>query len=400
MTERIHLRASIDRQGELLDELDRKLNQLAILDPSPGLPHAAELRPVCRRLRPVFDREIGPLRETLADIRSTSAKAAPADSWARIESIAGQVERVAEDVLLFIQGSLVRAAGLEGGICAIVDHLLDGMAASTVPWERTAIPAVREATSNRTWVIGVQASDATIWSLPIVVHEFGHFAVTRLEDCNGERPGVKLVDGSWLEESFRNDDRSAAERFFAHPSAHELFADTLAGYLLGPAYVAALVWRARPHRAWQSAGRHPGWGFRVLAALNAVGADGRWQWILNPIRTRWFADLNEAAAGTSPPGGTERLLDSFLDRVTQVLRVTAPKARFVDEERVIRAEELLDAETDACDGLDVPTVVNAAWIWRIRHGWDVDTAVIGARALGWCRRLAGHPVRGADHPVG
>ena len=401
MTERIHLRASIDRQGELLDELDRKLKQLATLESSPGLPHAAELRPVSRRLRPVFDREIGPLREAVANVRSTSATAAPAESWGKIESIAGQIEGVAEDVLLFVQGSLVRAAGLDGGICAIVDHLLDGMAAaSKVLWERTAIPAAREATSNRTWVIGVQASDATIWSLPMAVHEFGHFAVTRLENRYGERPGAKLLDGSWLDETFSDADRNAARKFFAHPTAHELFADTLAGYLLGPAYAAALVWRARPHRAWKPTGGHPGWGFRVLAALHAVGADGRWQWILDRIRTQWFDDLGEAAVGTVPPGGTERSLDSFLDQVTQVLRATAPKARFVDEERVIEAEERLSAETDEYNGLDVPTILNAAWIWRIRHGWDVNTAVVGTKALCWCRRLVGHPARGAGHPVG
>jgi hypothetical protein len=392
MTQRIHLRTSIDRQDELLDELDRKLKQLTRLDSSPGLPHASELRSTSRRLQSVFDREIGPLREAVAEVRLTSATAAPAESWARVESIADQIDRVAEDVLLFAQGSLVRAAGLEEGICAIADHLLDGMAASTVPWERTAIPAAREATSNRTWVIGIQASDATIWSLPMVVHEFGHFAVTRLEDRYGERPGAKLLDGSWLDESFWDDDRNAARRFFAHPTAHELFADTLAGYLLGPAYVAALVWRARPHRAWQPTGDHPGWGFRVLAALHTVGVDGRWRWILDRIRTWWLDDLNEAAVGTSPPGGTERLLGSFLDQVTQVLRATAPEARFVDEQRVIEAEERLGAETDAYNGLDVPTILNAAWIWRIRRGWDVDATTIGTKALRWCWRLAGHLV--------
>jgi hypothetical protein len=389
MTELAHLRASIDRQGELLDELDSKLTQLAMLDPSPGLPHVAELRPISQRLRLVFDREIVPLREAVADVRSASTTAAPAESWARIESIAGQVDRVAEDVLLFVQGSLVRAAGLEGGICAIVDHLLDGMATVTVPWERTAIPAPREATSNRTWVIGVRASEATIWSLPLVVHEFGHFAVTRLEDRYGERPGARLLDGSWLDERFRDADRNAARRFFAHPCAHELFADTLAGHLLGPAYVAALVWRARPHRAWQPTGDHPGWGFRVLASLHAAGADGRWKWILDRIRSRWLDDLDEASVGTSPPSGTEPFLDSFLDQVTLVLRASAPKARFIDEEGVIDAEELLGTETDECDGLDVPTIVNAAWVWRIRHGWDVRAAAVGAKALCWCRRLAG-----------
>ena len=234
----------------------------------------------------IFAREISALRRRICDLTDAAAAADPAKSWADVESVAAQVDHVAEELLLFVEGSLARAAGLEGGACAIVDRLLDSLAKSTVPWERTAIPAAREGTSNRTWIIGIRFADTTIWFLPMVVHEFGHFAVERLEDRFGDRPGTGLLNGTWMDGRFGLEGQppgampSMARRFFAHPRAHELFADVFAAYTLGPAYAAALMWRATPHRAWEARGDHPPWGARVHAALRAVGAGGRWTGLL------------------------------------------------------------------------------------------------------------------------
>jgi hypothetical protein len=129
-------------------------------------------------------------------------------------------------------------------------------------------------------VIGLRVTDASIWAVPVMLHEFGHFAATRLETAHGERPGVNLVDGSWLAAAFRSDPLKlkTAQSLLGHPRAHEFFADVFAAYTIGVAYAGLTLWRAGPNRAWDSSGDHPGWGYRMNAVLRAIakcGEEGR-----------------------------------------------------------------------------------------------------------------------------
>jgi len=287
---------------------------------------------------------------------------------------------------MFIEGSLARAAGLDGGMCALADRLLEEVSNKTLSWERITIPAAREIINDRTWIIGLPPNDTTIWSLPVMAHELGHFAIDHLVDRNRERPGTSLKDGTWIGE---DEDADAAKRLFAGQRAEELFADVFGAYVLGPAYAASLAWRAFPHRAWDNLPSHPGWGLRVHAALAVVEGHPSCRELAPLVRRSWEATL--AAAGGPPvaPDGVLKHVGRFVGYAVGVLERDFPGGRFDDLPGVLKAEQHLVRRTGPYKGLDLRTVLNAAWTRRLRHGWDEAPGQIGETAMAWCRELAG-----------
>ena len=105
-------------------------------------------------------------------------------------------------------------------------------------------------------------------------------------------------------------------------------------------------------------------------------------WLVAAIGKRWQDDLAEVGCPPAPPADVAELVDAFVDQATRVLEDTAPEARFEDAARVLSAEERLGQEADPDEPLDVATVVNAAWQWRIRHRWDDPGAVVERRRSG------------------
>ena len=388
-----HLLERVRSQRAEVRELGRKLDQ--VVQVSANLPHGEDVARVTARLRPVFAREVRALDRSLDDLERRTSSPPLVEAWKVAESVFAEVDRVAEELLLFVEGALARATGLDGGVCAVVDRLLDDLAKRVgIGWERTTIPAARESTSNRTWIIGLPLTETTIWSLPVMVHEFGHFASARLEDRYGQRPGVAIEDATWIDSAFSAERAVAATEFFrkvANPI--ELFADVFAGYAMGPAYAATLAWRASPHGAWESRRGHPGWGFRVHGALRAVRAEGRsWTWFADTIDSEWRRELEHAGCAPVAEHGLCGFVDVFVDRVLDLLQAAAPGARFADERGVLEAAERLAREGGIYEGLDVPTVVNAAWMRRTKFGFDGGAVAIGDTALRWCRELAERPM--------
>ena len=124
-------------------------------------------------------------------------------------------------------------------------------------------------TSNRSWVVGLPLLDASPWYLPIMVHELGHFAVTRLEDQYNRRLGEELLDGSWRERADVSSMRPEMLAPLSYKHAQELFADVFGAYCAGPAFAASLMTRAIPADALKASPDHPSWGVRMYAALRS-----------------------------------------------------------------------------------------------------------------------------------
>jgi hypothetical protein len=377
------LRVRIAELRHTVSALEDKL--AALPDLARGLPDPSEVARLAERLTPVLLKQLDDVR---ANILALEAKRGPPPAlWDDFEALVRQADGVAEDVVLFVEGALARAARLDGGLCAIVDRLLADIGRWTVAWDRTAIPMVREQVSSRTWMIGVRISDASIWPVPLAAHELGHFAADDLKDAHNQRLVSNLLAGAWLD-SVEANERDAAERFLHGANALELFADVFAAWVIGPAYAAALTWRSAPHRPWDSQVDHPPWGVRIRAVHTTLERVGGWDGTVEQIAEDWAHNVEAAGAKIDAPSALARFSDAFVLDALGVLAATSSRARFTDHESVLDAEERLGNGAAPPANADLRVIVNAAWSWRVRAGWGVDAAPIAERALRWCRELA------------
>jgi hypothetical protein len=95
---------------------------------------------------------------------------------------------LAREYLAFTQGAFARQAGLDGGLLRLADALLAELSLRVkIGWNPLTVLAESEWYGEEAQIIRLRFPEASIWNLPIVVHEFGHFA--------GPRLGVRGQDG-------------------------------------------------------------------------------------------------------------------------------------------------------------------------------------------------------------
>jgi hypothetical protein len=347
-----------------------------------------------------FEKQIVPYRNALKEVTAslTGAAVGPVElgaAWNEIANIGRGLASVHEEALLYVEGAAAIAAGMDDGICRMSDELLDEISHATgVVWTGTCIPAIREETSQRTWIISIRYPDYRLWWLPIAVHELGHAATGTLRDRTGKYPIPDLLAGDWVPNGQKR------PPFLSEPAAVELFADLFATFALGPAYPAAMLWRAVPTEAWGARGAdHPGWALRMqlcLTTLRERQVDGAAQ-----IGRQWEAVL--AASGID----TERAaiagpLEQFRERLADELDAVAPGGGFKTMSDAVRLAEILNEQrTERADErlVDRRTIVNAAWITRIAAGrpWDIDAgrdAAAERSAIHWLTRVRTDPAAG------
>lgn len=364
-----HLNARIETLLAAVGQLDGLLTKTG--EAGKSLPFKEELDVIAARLEPVVAKMLEPVRRELTALREPS-EASTSDRWGRAKWCVQQLDQLSAELLPVAEGALARAAGLDNGLCSTAQRLLDDLSAVTVPWNRIVIPAPREATSSRSWVVGLTLLDASLWSLPIMVHELGHFAATRLEDQYNRRLGEKLLEGSWREHpdvlSMGPDMLTA----LSYKHAQELFADVFGAYCAGPAFAASLMMRSIPADNLAASNDHPSWGVRmhaVLHTLNRLGdlipeVDANLSWIAGWIDEEWVS----AQGGTTRPelpAALRTTVGAFTDGAIDVMGMTASTALFRGE-GVLEVGELL-REGIAPDGnAGLRTVLNAAWAERLR----------------------------------
>ena len=380
LAELLHMVAVLEGKLAVLPELAREL------------PGQDQVQLLCGRLKPVLLKQLDSVRASISALKVKGES--PSALWEEFEAVSRMADSVTEDVVLFVEGTLARAARLDDGLCAVVDRMLDDIGRWTVAWDRTAIPMVREQISSSTWMIGVRISDASIWPLPLAAHELGHFVAEDLKDVYNQRLVSALLAGGWLE-AVAADEREAAPRFLHSANALELFSDVFAAWTIGPAYAAALSWRAAPHRPWAGEVDHPPWGLRMRAVHTTLRRVGGWESFGDQVAQDWARNVVLAGGAVDAPPAQARFGDAFVAAALEALAATSSRARFTDPEAVLDAEERLARGAAAPPDADVRVIVNAAWSWRVRAGWVEDAAPIGERALSWCRELALKSPKGA-----
>lgn len=299
--------------------------------------------------------------------------------WEDLHRLERDCDGLFREQLAFIEGSLVRSAGLDSGICRAADALLGSLSKDTeITWARLTILAEQEFLNTTAEIIRLRFPDLSVWSLPVAAHEFGHLAVRELKRPTGPEDAEFPIRNILL--------RAGPNA----PHLRELFCDLFAVYALGPSYPCTTVLlRFGPRRFDRDAGQdHPADRKRVhvvLRALRGLDPENRaYDDIAGLLQGAW--ETARADAGMSAELSDEEAadLDDRVDEWLDILDELAPKARYDGWLRAVRLRDRLTTARGAADldGADVADVLNAAWLRRL-DAWDEPgvVAVLDRRAL-------------------
>ena len=315
--------------------------------------------------------------------------------WQALRDLRPQVAALSGECLAFVQGVALRTGGVDDGLCALADTLLDEVASTTqqLAWLRYTVPAEREFVNDLAQVVRVRVPDVGIWSLPMAVHEFGHFYGPRIEE---RHPTTGAVDRP-LDLMLRGERQAGGVEAWSH--LHERFADLFAVYATGPAYACTCVLlRLDATRAAESEWTHPSPNARAYLTLKGLGPVlagapgllGDYREIDRELGLHW--DRIRTAAGQGPLAEDERdEADGWFNRLFPLLQ-QGSLARYNGWLAVQRLAGAIDPRNDseavAQPGEGLRDVLNAAWLVRLRY-WDEPFAVreIGARAKQLCAAI-------------
>ncbi len=259
-------------------------------------------------------------RELLGAIETGTA---PVDPWTELYRLQLACDELFEETLSLLEGAALRAARLDDGYCGIADALLDEIGELTpVAWDSFTVLGTEEIYVRSTRVISVRFPSRSFWDLPVVVHEYGHFAGPAVTVDGGARTVHPLEDQLQRTRRARSD---------AHwPWLHEVFADAFATYVLGPAYgLACALDRFDPAAARDGTPTHPPPNLRIaaiVAVLDRQNPDRRYDHVLHTLRTAWSGATAEA--GTSEPAALTDPYGSWLDDCMTFLTGHLAEARY------------------------------------------------------------------------
>jgi len=299
--------------------------------------------------------------------------------------------RLVKECLAFLQGALARSAGVDGGVCALADHLLRELVARTeISWARLTIPAEAEFVDLTAHIIRLRFPQLGVWRLPLMAHEFGHVVVSALEV-----PGPSGLTSTKPLEQFVELTPDLRLKL------RELCSDVFAVYTLGPAFCCtALLLAFDPSSPdHEDAGAsHPSDAKRayvILDALRRLDDDkDRFNLPFHDHATRleqlWEAARLSAGTGAGLDEAATGQLDIWLDTIWAVLRHKSA-ARYDRNAwaRALRLSGALASAQPAAGGLQpgdsLADVLNGAWAARLSES---PSKQLGATALEYARAVA------------
>jgi hypothetical protein len=294
-------------------------------------------------------------------------------------------EDLVAETLAFVGGAAALQLGLDGGISSLALAWLDRLSHNAnIDEVGVVIPASTEFTGMLTQVVRLRLPSDGIWSLPVAVHEYGHFvaAVLTRRDVRDTLPTTFAPVEELLN---RTGSKTDLPRLYWH--GHELFADAFATATVGPAYTRYCVhYRFDPNTAQTPTATHPAPARRVRIQLRvlrllAVGTQATYvSDEATAIGERWDRDV--AAAGLSPAVSSDAQLDELEDRLIALLddaRLAGLRYRDHVQARALADKPLGSAQAAG----SVEQALNAAWSRRLRGGPGESVDAIA----GECQRL-------------
>src|SRR5262249_51406054 len=107
-----------------------------------------------------------------------------ADWWKQFQEIQDRCQYLFRECLAFMQGALIRVTALDNGLCQIADSLIKVLnhRAGNLGWDRLTVLADAEFYRDMADIIRLRFPGMNIWNLPVVAHEFGHYAGPQLSE--------------------------------------------------------------------------------------------------------------------------------------------------------------------------------------------------------------------------
>jgi hypothetical protein len=343
-------------------------------------------------LQPIVAGEVARLQEAVAVTRLDQGAASSSD----LAALEDRSRRLAAEVLSFSGGLAARADGLDAGMCDAADTLLAEVTAKLLIDARgVTLPAAGEYVDLLSEVIRVRYPGDGVWDLPVCLHELGHFMAPRL---GASRPGGSPVAT-----------RIAAERA-KRPNlgnfAEELFADTFATYVGGPAYAySCLLLRLNPSGAHDDVKpTHPAPIKRAVAVLTTLDAlqeahnrSGRAAGSFGPfiadVRQAWSARLAAAAEASDASAEAAAYASELATELRALLDDLAVVVRYDGLGRAGALEATLVEGRAPPGPVALIDALNGAWMARRRAELGdrpdhVDAITDGLTAL--CARITGN----------
>jgi hypothetical protein len=351
--------------GQQLDAMVEDLNQaLAMLSTVPLSPR------LTGRIGHNFQTALGNDRSRYLELRSRLNEGEDeAKVWTCLREQRPRTRALLAEVLALVQGSLARDANVAVDACELADALLDELNDRLpVSWRRFTVVADSEFVSGPADIIRLRFPEVTIWSLPIVAHELGHFVAHALWE--GDQGEVRSFPVRRLLES-----EATEHGPFAARQLEEMFADVFATWAIGPAYpMACLCLRFDPVSETEPFDDHPSDVARTEAMLRTLEYTASrvvgQQEITRRLRALW--DESRAAAGPDVPelsSDEKQSLESRLPALFDLIERHLPIALYESwHEAAALADEL--AEDDGEFSEDRPAaapwdVINAGWLCRL-----------------------------------
>jgi hypothetical protein len=326
-----------------------------------------------------FNATIDPMRQDLIDLRDSVIGGEPLDDcWDRLSRTRSECRPVFRECLDFIEGSLIRSAGIDVGICQISDALLNDLEAMTnIHWARLTILGERESFDQTIDIMRLRFPEFGVWNLPLMAHEFGHLVEFELRAL--PRRDLFPIKVRIRQEEMRDHIKGKHLR--------ELFCDLFGVYSMGPAFAfACLILNFNPQKSHCDGEYHPSFAkrahfiFRALEKMDADSPGHPFSSAIQDLESSWKKSLN--ALGKSELSQEDKdQLDIWLEelyvmldkRLRDVKYPTSGKDGWIVAQnwfgvwdRQFGNKEELSIDGNLPKG-KLRDMLNAAWLCRFRY---------------------------------
>jgi hypothetical protein len=372
---------------QLLDHVQQEQARLsAMLYPGPGGAGRNGFPPiVLNNLRDQLDTQSKKLNNLIAAVSCSSELTSERRNYQRIDKTCHDLFG---ECLAISIGKAIREQALDANALEIVEHLLAQLGeALQVPWPHVATLAEAEFFATASQVIRIRFPACTVWDVPVAAHEFGHFVGPRLRSFNGELTPYQ---------SFR-----MVKDIVQPEHLEEYFADTIAVFTLGPAYVhSCLLHRFDP--AGEDGVTHPSdnkrahWILFVLEYIASKCEPLQKSMLCEDIEKRKEDWQNAVAANGGLPltAETEKALRRRARDLCCKLYSSFPGAAFSNMQPTLELVAEFGKNPPPHTGLEVRNVLNAAWIVRLqsertlsRGGPAIQTGLTPGEIDQWAKQV-------------
>lgn len=329
------------------------------------------------------------------------------DAWALYGETFNASQEVFSECHEFIGGLVFREKGLDDSICQVADELIGSCATITAKFPSLTVPTARESLKKTLGrIVRVRYPDWSIWTLPMVAHEYGHVVD---DETPKLKEFIKQVAAEWDAEDAQSAVGKGGAKQDNVRHIEEFMADAFAVYTMGPVYVyAAILLRLNPANATRESEFQPGDVKRALVVmkmLEMMDANATWnpyQKVISYLREKWAEALTWAwSRGPLAPEEVSRL-ENLVGRLwgifNQVIsRALYPSTLSIDRDGWNVAIEWhgvwrKDLENGAhltnhavTHSSKLRDALNAAWLCRM--DFPQYSERIAAAALGLCNEI-------------